>query len=124
MAEQKTDKYPEAWVKRCPAPWIKGQTNVDVGGIHAPHHAIWGGQYRSRLVAIVFPAFELPASEANANFIAAAPLMLEALQKVEWVKVYHQGDFYLECPSCDEPKQTGHNDDCKIDAAIKAAIGQ
>lgn len=51
----------------------------------------------------------------------AAPIMLEALQEVEWVKVYHQGDFYLECPSCDEPKQAEHNDDCKLNAAIKTA---
>lgn len=52
---------------------------------------------------------------------AAAPLILEALQEVEYVR---QGDDYIPgCPACGRAKYDyrGHKDDCKLNAAIKTA---
>jgi len=59
--------------------------------------------------------------EANAHLIAAAPLMLEALQEVEYLR--QGGDYIPACPACGRAKHDcrGHKDDCKLNAAIKTA---
>ena len=56
--------------------------------------------------------------EADACLIASAPLMLEALQAVEWGPDLENRRF---CPCCQGFREHGHKSDCKLDAAIKAA---
>lgn len=59
---------------------------------------------------------------ANALLRAAAPLMLKVLQKLEWK---YDWEFYcLFCSSCDNTQDKGHEDDCDLIAAIKAAKGE
>jgi len=58
--------------------------------------------------------------EANAHLLAASPLMLEVLQEIEWVE---DEEYWKKfCPSCQEFQSYGHKDDCKLAAAIKAAL--
>ncbi len=56
--------------------------------------------------------------ESVARLIAAAPLMLEALEAVEW------GQHFGYCPGCLEEKKLGHEKGCKVAAALKAARGE
>ncbi len=58
--------------------------------------------------------------EANARLIAAAPLMLKELQRVEWLG---NEDFTM-CPNCWRYQWNGHATDCTLDATIKAATGE
>ena len=53
----------------------------------------------------------------DARLIAAAPLMLEALQMIAWIHTNSKGTF---CPFC-MARHPIHDDDCKLDAVIKAA---
>jgi len=57
--------------------------------------------------------------EANASLIATAPLMLEALQEVEW---FYNGRFEDFCTYCGRSKSKGHQDTCKIGTVLKAAL--
>ena len=64
----------------------------------------------------------------NQNFIrfcplhAAAKLMLDTLQEVEW-PVYKHLDW-PQCFICGGRANFGHTDDCKLNAALKAARGE
>ncbi len=49
---------------------------------------------------------------------AAAPLMLEALKKVEWIHEDYYGNY---CPWCGSIIHKGHSPDCPRQAAIAAA---
>lgn len=55
---------------------------------------------------------------ANAHILAASILMLEVLQEVEWV----YGAPLMICPVCEVMQRQGHDTDCKLDIAIKAAL--
>jgi len=55
--------------------------------------------------------------EADSALIAAAPIMLQMLKELQSAND--------ECPWCRFPTYMGiHDDDCKLNAAIKAAIGE
>jgi len=56
------------------------------------------------------------------NMIAAAPLMLAALEAVEWVQDPIGSVAY--CPWCDNIEPQGHKPDCVRQAAIAAARGE
>jgi hypothetical protein len=59
---------------------------------------------------------------ANARLMAAAPLMLEALRAVEWIR-----DSYAKvdvCPWCMGTRLRGHRPDCHRQAALAAAEGE
>ena len=54
----------------------------------------------------------------NARLIAAAPELLAALEKCEWVP----DAGYPRCPACKEWRRTGvHTDDCHLAAALAKA---
>lgn len=59
-------------------------------------------------------------SYANAHLLKAAPLMVEALEAVEWL-----GDpEYKRCCICRRYSNEGHAPDCLIGNALKAARGE
>jgi len=65
--------------------------------------------------------------EANAKLIAAAPLMLEELQELEWI--WYDGDYdhkgYDRCIACGALKlKKQHKSGCTLYTAIKAATGE
>jgi len=51
----------------------------------------------------------------------AAPLMIEALQEIEWGPDLERRRF---CISCRAFREHGHKSDCKLNAAIKAATSE
>lgn len=56
-----------------------------------------------------------PANVGRDRLMAAAPLLARALLSVEWGC---EGDH---CPRCCGSQAGGHNPDCMIDAALRAA---
>lgn len=58
--------------------------------------------------------------QANANVMAAAPLLYEALAGLEW----SQSNHHRCCPACGRATGTGHFDDCKLNNALRAARGE
>jgi len=94
------------------------------------HHSTFGSYLGAHIAKISFntgvPSLEQ--AKANANLIAAAPAMLEALKALEWR--YKMVDSVTRsCAKCgrsqyDPAGHAGsHATDCTLAAAIKAATG-
>lgn len=63
--------------------------------------------------------------KANGYLMAAAPLMLEALEELEWAGWHDDG--YAVCPMCSMrqlKRGSQHADDCLIERALTAAQGK
>jgi hypothetical protein len=68
-------------------------------------------------------------SDDNAQAIAALPLLIEALEAVEWID-----DTYIDpdrppedslvCPFCEHIKPYGHSQECRLAQALAAAKGE
>ena len=66
-------------------------------------------------------------AEANANLIAAAPMLYEALDAIEWALVEYREDsngLVGCCPSCEESVNEGHEVGCQLAAALARARGE
>jgi len=57
---------------------------------------------------------------ANADLIAAAPDLLEAIEVVEWISSHG----FTFCPYCNHTQQAGHSLDCLIGSTLKRARGE
>jgi hypothetical protein len=60
-------------------------------------------------------------SKANAKLIESSPDLYEALKEAEWIEF--DCETYM-CPSCGYGKQEGHGVGCKLNAALKKAVGE
>jgi hypothetical protein len=72
---------------------------------------------------IVAQFWTSPSAE-HARLMVAAPLLLAALQLVEWsgVEDREEGGYETVCACCSAPKAIGlHRDDCQLAAAIAKA---
>ena len=86
---------------------------------HAPwKHEMWHGLHHTvidaRGNAVAFDIL----TEDDALLIKAAPLLLEALEAVEWVSRQSY------CPWCGGGRIIGHEPECPRQAAIAAARGE
>ena len=61
-------------------------------------------------------------AHANAHLIAAAPELLAALERVEWIPE-GGSEGRLMCAWCYEHKQAGHTSDCQRQSVLAAAKG-
>ena len=59
-------------------------------------------------------------TEADARLIAAAPQLLAALKAVEWI----DDTVCVWCEICEGNPEIGHEPDCQLAAAIRAAEGE
>ena len=72
----------------------------------------------SRIVAMVGLA-------ADADFIAAAPEMYEALEKAQWAEFIDSDHGKITfCTECRNEQKLGHYEGCSIAAALSAAKGE
>lgn len=107
--------------KHTPGPWQVAENGF---GVYAsdPHFVV--ANTWTTYGMLISQQEELDAIQgtqrANAHLLAASLLMLEALREVEWVLDEEYGVKF--CPSCQEWRNHRHKDDCKLDAAIKAAL--
>jgi len=76
-------------------------------------------------VRYYFGSEDVSLAEANAPLIAAAPLMLEELRKLEWlwITIDEAGNSHISCLSClaFKKRHPNHFKNCTLAAAIKAA---
>lgn len=129
-----------------PGPWEVGKTLLP------PHriNGIWShdGMHVCSFAHCISIEPEYEVLRANANLMAAAPLMLAALESVEWsgemrgknvawsccplcmglkrgrVKPKHGPEFVASTDLGHQQPQIGHTLDCQLAAAIKAAKGK
>jgi hypothetical protein len=59
--------------------------------------------------------------EADARLMAAAPLLLDVLQDLEWI--WEESEQGFCCPVCGHRHELEHVDDCELAAALVAARG-
>jgi hypothetical protein len=61
-------------------------------------------------------------NEADIPLVLAAPQMYELLKEMEWTTSMFNSNPI--CPSCDRGEESGHDDDCKLAAVLKAVEGE
>jgi hypothetical protein len=59
-------------------------------------------------------------TEADARLMAAAPQMLDALERLQWGA---DPGGWSKCPVCANGESSGHTDGCRLAAALRAARG-
>jgi hypothetical protein len=64
---------------------------------------------------------------ANARLIAAAPDLLNTLERLQWAglqKWPSDGMYHHVCPECERSPGEGHKEDCPIGIVMKNATGE
>ncbi len=64
--------------------------------------------------------------QANANLIAAAPDLLDTLERVEWISEWANIEYHgkRSCPWCHRLEDMGHAADCLRQLAVAKAKGE
>jgi hypothetical protein len=97
-------------------PWTWEANSVFKDEHRNPIASVYDPEYPNRLTNI---------AAANAQLIAAAPDMYEALKEVEYSAVLDlDGDYISCCPICDVWAGEKHKDYCEIGNALKKAEGK
>jgi hypothetical protein len=117
--------------RHTPGPW---EATPGGSSIRTTMAGLEGGVLVADLYCRGMTPWDHETRQANAALIAAAPAMLEALQDVEWggLEDHPLGGYFGACPYCgggdpDNPntprEHAGHDAECKLAQAIRAATG-